>query len=134
VYKLKEAKNRLLVFDGIVNLILGILLLLFPFGIAPVLGLPIPNTYFYPTILGAVLFGIGIALLMDSYTDRLGIRGLGIAGAIVINFCGAIILILWLIFASLDLPLRGYIILWIIAVLVLAIGFIELISKTWAEK
>ena len=134
MYKLKEAKNRLLVFDGIVNLIIGILLLLFPFGIAPVLGLPIPNTYFYPTILGAVLFGIGIALLMDSYTDRLGIRGLGIAGAIVINFCGAIILILWLIFASLYLPLRGYIILWIIAVLVLAIGFIELISKTWAEK
>lgn len=80
------------------------------------------------------MLGIGIALLIDAYTDQLGIRGLGIAGAIVINFCGAIILILWLIFASLNLPLRGYVILWIIAIVVLAVGIIELIGKTWAEK
>jgi len=131
---LRDAKNRLLILDGIVNLILGILLLLFPLGIAPLLGLPIPNNHFYPTILGAVLLGIGIALLIDAYTDQLGIRGLGIAGAIVINFCGSIILILWLIFASLNLPLRGYVILWIIAIVVLAVGIIELIGKTWAEK
>lgn len=131
---MRDAKNRLLILDGIVNLILGILLLLFPLGIASMLGLPIPNNHFYPTILGAVLLGIGIALLIDAYTDQLGIRGLGIAGAIVINFCGAIILILWLIFASLNLPLRGYVILWIIAIVVLAVGIIELIGKTWAEK
>ena len=131
---MKEAKNRLLILDGIVNLILGVLLLLFPLGLASMLGLPAPNNYFYPTILGAVLFGIGIALLMDAYNDQLGIRGLGIAGAIVINFCGTIILIIWLIFASLNLPLRGYIILWVIAIIVMAVGIIELLSKTWAEK
>ena len=131
---MKEAKNRLLILDGIINLILGVLLLLFPFGLASMLGLPIPNNHFYTTILGAVLFGIGIALLIDAYADQLGIRGLGIAGAIVINFCGAIILILWLIFASLNLPLRGYIILWVIAIIVMSVGGIELISKTWAEK
>lgn len=128
---MQEAKKRLLIIDGIVNLLLGILLLLFPLGLAPLLGVPVPNNHFYPTILGAVLFGIGIALLIDAYGNQRGIRGLGIAGAIVINLCGATILILWLVFNSLNLTLRGYVILWTIAIVVLAIGLIELISKTW---
>lgn len=108
--------------DGIVNLLLGVLLLSFPLGMASILGLPIPNSNFYPTILGAVLFGIGIALLIDAYGDKSGLRGLGIAGAIVINFCGAGILIIWLIFSSPNLPVRGNIILWTIAIIVIAIG------------
>ena len=86
---MQEAEKKLLIIDGIVNLLLGILLLLFPFGIAPIIGAPVPNNHFYPSILGAVLFGIGIALLIDAYGHQRGIRGLGITGAIVINFFGA---------------------------------------------
>jgi hypothetical protein len=56
---------------------------------------------------------------------------LGLAGAVAINFCAAGVLTIWLISAPLSLPLRGYIILWTIAIVVLAIGFIELISKSW---
>ncbi len=128
---MREARKKLLITDGIVNMLLGVLLLSFPLGMASILGVPIPNSNFYPTILGAVLFGIGIALLIDAYGDQSGIRGLGIAGAIVINFCGAGILILWLIFTSLNLPVRGNIILWTITIVVLAIGCIELINKNW---
>jgi uncharacterized membrane protein YbhN (UPF0104 family) len=91
----------------------------------------IPDTHFYPTILGAVLLGIGIALLIDVYGQP---HGLAITGAIAINFCGAGFLILWLIFAPLGLPLRGYIVLWAIAIVVPAIGFVELIRKSWKEK
>jgi hypothetical protein len=131
---MKKTFKNLLFIDGIVNLFLGVLLLLFPFEIAPRLGVPIPDTYFYPTILGAVLLGIGIALLMDVYGQPRGIRGLGIAGAISINFCGAGVLTLWLIFAPLGLPLRGYVVLWAIATGVFAIGFVELISKFCKEK
>jgi hypothetical protein len=131
---MKKTIKKLLFIDGIANLFLGGLLLLFPFEIAPMLGVPIPDTYFYPTILGAVLLGIGIALLMDVYGQPRSIRGLGIAGAIAINFCGAGALTLWLIFAPLDLPLRGYIVLWAIAIVVFAIGFVELISKSWKEE
>ena len=130
---MKSNSKTLLLIDGIVNLLLGILLILFPLGIAELVGAPQPNTDFYPTILGAVLLGIGIALLIDVYGQPRGIRGLGIAGAIAINFLGAGILILWLIFASLSLPLRGYIVLWAIAIGVLAIGFIELSSKSWKQ-
>jgi hypothetical protein len=72
-------------------------------------------------------------MLIDVYGQPRGIRGLGIAGATAINFCGAGVLILWLIFAPKSLPLRGYIVLWAIAIFVLAIGFVELISKSWKQ-
>jgi hypothetical protein len=100
-------------------------------GIATILGVPVPIINFYPLILGAVLFGIGIALLIEFYGDQHGIRGLGIAGAIAINFCGGTILIIWLLFSSVNLPLRGCIILWTIAIVVLIIGIIKLHSKSW---
>lgn len=128
---MKAKSKTLLLIDGIVNLLIGILLLLFPLGMAQLLGVPLPNIYFYPTILGAVIFGIGIALLLEAYGEPKGIHGLGLAGAIVINFCAAGVLSIWLISTPLNLPLRGYIILWAIAIVVLAIGFIELISKSW---
>ena len=127
-----RAKNKiLLLIDGIVNLFLGMLLLLFPFGIAQLFGVPQPNSNFYPTILGAVVFGIGIALLLEAYGKPHGIHGLGIAGAIAINFCGAGVLTFWLISDPFNLPLRGYIILWTIAIIVLALGLIELLGKLW---
>ena len=127
-----ESKTKiLLLIDGIVNLLLGILLLLFPLGIAELFGVPQPNNNFYTTILGAVIFGIGIALLIEAYGKPHGIHGLGIAGAIAINFCGAGILTVWIISDPFNLPLRGYITLWTIAILVLAIGFVELLAKSW---
>jgi hypothetical protein len=128
---MKAKSKALLLIDGIVNLLVGILLLLFPLGMAQLLGVPLPNINFYPTILGAVIFGIGIALLFEAYGEPRGIHGLGLAGAIAINFCAAGVLTIWLIATPLNLPLRGYIILWTIAIAVWAIGFIELISKSW---
>ena len=125
---MKAKSKTLLLIDGIVNLLIGILLLLFPFGMAKLLGVPLPNINFYPSILGAVIFGIGIALVLEAYGEPKGIHGLGLTGAIVINFCAAGVLSIWLISTPLNLPLRGYIILWTIAIVVLAIGFIELIS------
>lgn len=57
-----------------------------------------------------------------------------LAGAIAINFCGAGVLTLWLIIFPFNLPLRGYIILWTIVILVLALGFIELFGKLWGYE
>lgn len=130
-----KAKYKTLLFiDAIVNLLIGTLLLLFPLGIPQLLGVPLPNINFYPTILGAVIFGIGIALLLEVYGKPRGIHGLGLAGAIAINFCGAGVLTLWLISTPLNLSLRGHVILWTIAIVVLTIGFIELISKSWKNQ
>ena len=129
-----EAKRKILLLtDGAVNLLLGILLLLYPFGIARFFGVPQPDSNFYPTLLGAVIFGIGIALVIDAYGKPHGIHGLGIAGAIAINFCGGGVLALWLIFNPFHLPVRGYITLWTIALLVLVLGCVELLGKSWKD-
>ena len=120
-----------LLIDGIVNLILGILLLAFPLGVPRLLGLPLPDFNFYPTILGGVIFGIGMALLVETFGQAGGVRGLGLGGAIAINLCGAGVLTIWLVSEPLAIPLRGYIILWIIAIVVLALGILELAARTW---
>ncbi len=128
---MKPKHKTFLLIDGIVNLILGILLLMFPFGVAEVLGAPLPESNFYPTILGGIIFGIGIALLIEGHGEARGIRGLGLGGAIAINFCGAGILTVWLVFKPLNIPLRGLIILWAIAIVVFGLGLLEVLAKTW---
>ena len=59
--------------------------------------------------------------------------GQGIGGAIAINFCGGGILALWLIFEPLNIPLRGMITLWIVAIVVLGLGILETLTKIWRD-
>ncbi|UCF63981.1 MAG: hypothetical protein JSW33_15670 [bacterium] len=60
-------KNRrvLILLDGVINLLFGIILLLFPWGVGQWLGLVVPDNHFFPTLLGAVILGIGLALLLE---------------------------------------------------------------------
>ena len=113
------------------NLGIGILLLLVPVGMAEILGVPRSNLDFYPTILGGVIFGIGIALLIERYGHSRNISGLGLGGAIAINFCAATTLLVWLVFSSLNLPFKGYVFLWFIVILVYGIGIAEIVAKSW---
>ena len=125
------SRRLLLAIDGAVNLLLGVLLLLFPAGVLELLGLPPADHHFYTTILGAVILGIGIALLIELRWAKDGISGLGLAGAIAINLCGGGVLLAWLVLSPFELPLRGHIVLWIVAVVVLGIGIVELASRSW---
>ena len=127
-------KYLLLVVDGIVNLALGILLMFFPAQIMVSLDLPRVETYFYVNILGAVLFGIGLALLLEYFTGRIGITGLGIGGAIAVNFCGGGALVYWLLFGGLDLTPGGVIFLWGIAIVVFGIAIAELVTRSWKTE
>ena len=131
---MKKIHKTLLLVDCVVNISLGLLLLLFPVGIIGLLGLPQTNTNFYASILGAVLFGIGLALLLELAGHGRNFRGLGLGGAILINLCGSLVLIFWLLFGALDIPLKGSIILWGIGLVVLTIGVVELISKSWTYE
>jgi hypothetical protein len=126
--------KTLLVIDGIVNIVLGILLLLFPVGIIDLFGLPKTKTNFYPSILGAILFGIGLALLFERVGHAKRFCGLGLGGAIVINLVGSLVLICWLIFGSLNIPLKGQIVLWVLGVVVFFIGILELATKSWTYE
>ena len=60
-------KSILLTIDAVVNLLLGALLLLFPAGMLQFLGLPPVQNHFYTTILGGVIFGIGLALFIELF-------------------------------------------------------------------
>jgi hypothetical protein len=128
---MKPKHRALLALDAFVNLFLGVLLLLFPAGILELLGLPPTDTFFYATILGAVILGIGVALCVELWGAPRGVRGLGLGGAIAINLCGAGVLLLWLLFGGLDLPLRGQVTLWVVALAVLGIGIAELATRSW---
>ena len=117
--------RSLLLVDAVANLAIGALLLGFPLGVGTLLGLPEAATSFYPSLLGAVLVGIGVALLLA----RAGRPGLGLDGAIAINLVGAGALLAWLVVRPPAMPPRGAIVLWSVAVVVLAIGAVELAHR-----
>ena len=117
--------NVILFIDAVINLILGFLLLSTSSLIANFIGVPPIEPSFYPSILGAVLFGIGIALLIETFKRNQNISGLGLYGAIAINLCGGFVLSFWLMFGELHLPLRGLIFLWILVFLLIIISGIE---------
>lgn len=121
------SKSELLLVDGVGNLLLGVLLLAVPGQLAGWLGIPTSVDTFYASLFGAVLFGIGLALLMERRGGS--VRGLGLAGALVINTCFALALLAWLILGSLDLPFRGTAVLWGLAILLLGLSGVELASE-----
>ena len=79
---------------------------------------------FIQHILGAVLFGIGIALTIE-YKRKSKFIGLGLGGAISINLVGGIVLFYWLISGSLNIPIQGTIILWTLDFILIGISLFE---------
>lgn len=70
--------RRLLTLDAIINLCLGLVLLGFANAAISLLGLPLADTDFYVTLLGAILLGIGLALWIERRNNARR-RGLGLA-------------------------------------------------------
>jgi hypothetical protein len=118
---------KILYLDAAVNLILGLLLLFFRPAVIHLLGVPAAEQAFYPSMLGAVLFGIGIALLVECFRPRDGLVGLGLGGAVAINLCCGLVLAGWLLSGKLSIPLRGQIFLWILVVLLAGVSTGEFI-------
>ena len=96
--------------------------------LAALLGLPLPETPFYASLLGAVLTGIGLALIIECRGTRLPSSGLGLGGALSINLCAVAVLAVWLARGSLELPARGSIFLWGVVVVVGGLSAVELSS------
>jgi len=123
-----DKHSTLLAVDALINYALGILCILYSFVAEP-LGIPLVESSFYPNILGAVLFGIGIALTIECFKKHGGWTGLGIGGAVAINLSGGIVLLFWLIFGNLNIPYRGQIFLWMLAIILILISSIELVVQ-----
>ena len=131
-----ERRDFLLTVDGAINLALGAALIFFPRGLVRWLGVPEVESAFYPSVLGGVLVGIGVALLLERFGGRAAAGGLGLAGAVAINLCGGIVLAGWLIFAELELPVRGLVFLWALVLLLVGLSALELAgqAKTRASE
>ena len=86
-----------------INLSLGTFLIVSPTRLVAVLGIPDSERLFYPDILGALLLGIGLALLIERVR---GSGGLGLLGAVTINLAGGVVLAYWLFSNTLPLPFR----------------------------
>jgi hypothetical protein len=127
-------KSILLLADAIINLFVGCILILYPLGIGKIIGIPLVKSSFYPVVLGGVIIGIGIALIIEWFRKSKRFVGLGLGGAISINLCAGLALLIFLLFGDLSIPLRGYIILWILAVIVLGISFLEYFAKPTQPK
>lgn len=122
-------RRELLVLDGIGNVALGVLLLVMPFRLAAGLGIVETGSRFYPTLFGAVLFGIGVALLMESRRNGIQAKGLGLYGALAINTSFGVALGGWLLFGELRLPLHGAVILWSFVLVLLGLSGVELSAE-----
>jgi len=122
--------HRLLLIDSFINLVLGILLIIFPTSVVHWMGLPLSATRFYVNILGAVFIGIALALAWEARrgSNNLELVGLGVVGAAAINICGGAMLAVWLITGKLDLTLAGSIFLWLLVILLVGISTLELIQ------
>ena len=126
--------SRILLADAAINLVMGALLATFPRTVVEALGVPDTDTTFYPSILGAVLIGIGVALVIEYVRKPTGPTGLGLYGAIAINLCGATFLIGWLLSGKLEIPFRGQAFLWALAVVLIAISLVELVFSSEDSK
>ena len=126
------SRERLLEFDGIGNVLLGLPLLLFPDLVSSFLGVSSSGTTFFPVILGAIFVGIGVALLVQRFRPSLG--GLGLGGAISINLIFGIVLAGWLVLADEALPARGLVVLSALAAILVGIGLVEASSLATAKR
>jgi hypothetical protein len=118
-------RTDILMVDAVINLVLGVLLIFFPPLVVEFLGVPTVDNAFYPSILGGVLFGIGIALCIECVRGEAGLVGLGLGGAISINLCGGVVLGVWLLVGQLSIPLKGRLFLWGLVILLVGISCTE---------
>jgi hypothetical protein len=125
----------LIAVDSVVNVLLGLLLLIFPPSLVEWLGLPLPSSAFYVRILGAVILGIGVALAIEfKRGPSSSLVGLGTAGAVAINLCGGGALVAYLAFGDLSLSTEGKIVLWILAAVVVGLGLVELVANLSSRR
>jgi len=127
-------RSMILLVDAVINVVLGLLLILYTPGIVRLLGVPFVEQAFYARILGGVLFGIGIALVMECHRKEGGLVGLGLGGAVSINLCGGFILGFLLIRGRLLIPVHGRLFLWGLVAILVCISGLELMLHLSRRK
>ena len=127
-------RRTLLAGDGAINVLLGVALISFPERLVVMLGVPGVASAFYPSVLGGVLVGVGVALFIERSRPPAGLAGLGLAGAVVINLCAGLVLSGWLLFGDLALPVRGRVFLWGLVALLVGLSGLEVAGQLGGDR
>ena len=115
--------QQLLWLETLLKLVPGVLLALAPLTTLRIIGLPRPDTGFWPRLCGALLVGMAGALFLEGTSRG---HGLGLAGAIVINLCGASVLAALLVLDAGPPSRRGRIVVWLIVCLLVTLSVFEI--------
>jgi hypothetical protein len=118
------AQQQLLWIETLLKLAGGLMLAILPLTTARLLGLPAGTSGFWPRLLGIVLIGLAGAAFVEG--SAAGSRGLGLAGAVLINLLSAGMLIALLVVDRAAATARGRTTLWALAVLLLVLSLFEL--------
>ncbi|MCH9808044.1 MAG: hypothetical protein K0U74_09945 [Alphaproteobacteria bacterium] len=101
----------------------GGVLLLLPLSACHILGLPKPQSGFWPRLLGSVLVGIGGATYIEGATPT---HGLGMAGCALINIVAVAVIVSMLILGGIGKTRRARWVFSLLAVLLGVLGLAEL--------
>jgi hypothetical protein len=115
--------QQLLWLETLLKLVPGLLLTLAPLTTLRALGLPRPDTGFWPRLCGALLLGMAGALFLEGTSRG---HGLGLAGVIVINLCGAAVLATLLVLDAGPASRRGRVTVWLTVCLLVVVSVFEI--------
>ncbi len=107
---------------------IGLVMLFVPITAAKVAGLPHGNTAFWPRLFGAALLGIAAAFAVEGYTQlnpKVTASGLGLGGAIMINFITVLSLIGTIIFKGVTTR-RGLLLIWSLSLMLTFLMLFEI--------
>ena len=115
--------QQLLWLETLLKFVPGLLLALAPLTTLRVLGLPRPETGFWPRLCGALLIGIAGALFLEGTSRG---HGLSLAGCIVINLCGAAVLATLLVLERGPTSVRGRAVVWALVCALVTLSIFEI--------
>jgi hypothetical protein len=115
--------QQLLWLETLLKVIPGLLLALAPLTSLRILGLPRPDTGYWPRLCGALLIGIAGALFIEGTSRG---HGLGLAGCIVINLCGATVLATLLVLDRGPASARGRAVVWALVCTLIILSVVEI--------
>jgi hypothetical protein len=115
--------QQLLWVETLLKFASGMLLALAPLTTLRILGLPRSDSGFWPRLTGALLIGLAGALFLEG-TNR-G-HGLGLAGVVIVNLCGATMLATMLVLEQGPTSRRGRGSVWAVVCLLVSLSVFEI--------
>lgn len=115
--------QQLLWLETLLKFSAGILLATLPLTTLRLLGLPRPDTGFWPRVCGALLIGIAGALFLEGASAG---HGLGLAGVVIINLCGTALLATLLVLDRGPASFRGRVAVWLTVCALVTLSITEI--------